>query len=322
MKLNNNKILMRNKEGKPNPEKMISIFRKIYYLILILIVLYVVVYFVMKAFIIKGQGFVTFDIVDIQSPYNGIVKEVNITKHIQKGQFLFNIQERFKNPIIIPKDNVKQSFISNLLIKIHTLKAQYKAKQDELKLLTKEYNKLSIYNGLNLTNNNLLQNIKNKITQTKISLSILKIQIQDYEKAYKNLPKSKPTPQKTISPFTYINHFIYSPVSGEFIEGIENNNTPVKVMDLLCKIQTYNNLRIVGYFPQKYINDLQIGDKIIILLGKKKLQGILKSIKRDKSDVKFTTQQRLKVIIIPIDETFEFWKKHNLLRVKLRKYKW
>jgi len=337
MKLNNNKVFMRKPEGKPKPSKKIDFFKYLYYLILAAIVVYVVYYFIAKAVTIKGEGFVTFDTVTIKSPYSGIVKDLNITKHIQKGQFLCNIEERIKNPaalnqstqtVIMQKPTVTNTQITNLVLKIHTLKAQYKAKKDELRILQREYNKLTTYNSLGLTTKSVqLQSLTNKIIQAKTALEILNVKIKDYEHAYKTLPKISNNKTSVIKKdkkplFVYINHPIYSSVDGFFVDGIRENNTPVKTMEVLFNIQTYNNLRIVGYFPQKYANDLDVGDKIFILVGDQKLRGVIKDIQRRKFDVKFTTQQRLKVEIDPIDGTFEYWKKHNLLKVKLRKYKW
>ena len=331
MKLNNNKVLMRNKEGKPKPEKMIDLFRIFYYLVLIGLFLYVVYYFVAKSLVIKGEGFVTFDIVTINSPYTGIVKDLNITKHIKKGQFLCNIQERIKNTITTQKSKttiMTQTQILNLKVKIDILKTQYKAKKDELKILQKEYNKLLAYNSLELYNPNsiVIQNLRNKISKTKIALKVLKVQIRDYQHVYNYLPQqinsNIQTDIKSKPLFTYIKHPIYSLTTGDFIEGVTTNNIPTKAMNLLFKIQTYKNLRIVGYFSQKYIDELAIGDEINILIAKHKYKGKILHITTNLSELNFKTLQKLKVIIAPIEGDMQFWKEHNLLRVKLRKYKW
>jgi len=322
MKLNNKKVIMRAKEGKPNPEKAIDIFRIIYYSILLGLVLYVVYYFIMKSMIIKAEGFVSFDMVKIESPYNGIVKDLNITQNIKKGQFLCNIQERIKNNGVI-KSVSNNTQIDNLLIKIDTLKVKYKAKQNELALLKKEYEKISPYNSLGLYSpkSTIIQTLKNKIKQAQIELDILKVELKDYKKLYNKL---KHNHKITVIPpiFRYINHPIYSPTKGELFKSIDKNDTPVKMGELLFKIQTYKNLKIIGFFSQKYLNDIAIGDKIKIIIGDSEYYGKINYISPVSSNLKLKTLQKLKVIIIPIEGEEEFWRKCNLLRVKLRKYKW
>jgi len=322
MRLNNKKVIMRAKEGKPNPEKAIDIFRMVYYSILIGLALYVLYYFIMKSLLIKGEGFVTFDMVKIEAPYNGLIKDLNITKKIKRGQFLCNIQERIKNNTIVSK-NFNTTQLENLLVKIDTLKVKYRAKKKELILLQQEYNKMVPYNSLGLYSpkSTIIQNLKDRIYQTKVDINILKVQLQDYLSLYKKLKSKKDI--ITISPiFKYIKHPIYSPTQGELFKGIERNDTPVKVTELLFKIQTYKNLRVVGYFSQRYIQDLNIFDKVKIVVGEHEYYGKIVDITTTSSNLKFKTLQKLKVTIIPLEGDESFWKKCNLLRVKLRKYKW
>ena len=322
MKLNNRKVIMRAKEGKPNPEKAIDVFRSVYYLVLISIALYVLYYFVAKEFIIKGEGFVQFDILNIETPYTGVVKDLNITKHIQKGQFLCNIQERIQNSATSSKTILNTTQLNNLLFKIHTLEVKYKTKKDELKLLKKEYEKIATYNSMGLYNpaNMVVKNLKLQIMQVKLDMKVLEVQLQDYKKAYKNIPSSINIVGNPL--FRYINHPIYSPIKGDFISGIEENNTPVKATSLLFKIQTYKNLKIIGYFAQKYINEMHIGDDVTIMIADESFDGKISHISTSFTDLNFKTSQKLQVTIIPNDTNITIWKKYNLLRVKLRKFKW
>ena len=322
MKLNNRKVIMRAKEGKPNPEKAIDVFRSVYYLVLISIALYVLYYFVAKEFIIKGEGFVQFDILNIETPYTGVVKDLNITKHIQKGQFLCNIQERIQNSATSSKTILNTTQLNNLLFKIHTLEVKYKSKKDELKLLKKEYEKIATYNSMGLYNpaNMVVKNLKLQIMQVKLDMKVLEVQLQDYKKAYKNIPSSINIAGNPL--FRYINHPIYSPINGDFISGIEKNDTPVKATNLLFKIQTYKNLKIIGYFAQKYINEMHIGDDVTIMIADESFDGKISHISTSFTDLNFKTSQKLQVTIIPNDTNITIWKKYNLLRVKLRKFKW
>lgn len=322
MKLNNRKVIMRAKEGKPNPEKAIDVFRSVYYLVLISIALYVLYYFVAKEFIIKGEGFVQFDILNIETPYTGVVKDLNITKHIQKGQFLCNIQERIQNSATSSKTILNTTQLNNLLFKIHTLEVKYKSKKDELKLLKKEYEKIATYNSMGLYNpaNMVVKNLKLQIMQVKLDMKVLEVQLQDYKKAYKNIPSSINIAGNPL--FRYINHPIYSPINGDFISGIEKNDTPVKATNLLFKIQTYKNLKIIGYFSQKYINEMHIGDDVTIMIADESFDGKISHISTSFTDLNFKTSQKLQVTIIPNDTNITIWKKYNLLRVKLRKFKW
>jgi hypothetical protein len=294
---------MRGKEGAPKPEKSIDIFRKLYYLILLIFLGYIIYYFIFRSFVVRGSGFVVSDIITINSSYNGNIIDMYKKNYIKKGDKICIIKERIKNNITKPTKNLK----------LLDLQLQYKAKLNEYNILKKEIEKLNIISGLELfnPNENRLDNLKNKLNQIKLSLKILSMQIKEYKKI---------KPQVT-SLFSYVEHKVISNVSGEIIK--RNNNNVVKVGDLLVKIKTMNNLRVEAYFYQKSIEYLKIKDVVTLLLPDDTTkEGYIKNITFEKDVLNSQIQQMIKVTIIPIDKNISFWKKYDFLKIKVRKYKW
>ena len=322
MKLHNNKNIMRGKEGAPKPEKAIDVFRSVYYLLLISLLLYITYYFILRQVEIKGEGFVSFDILKIEAPYSGRISDINITNKIQKNQFLCNIEERIKNSV--PSTNITQNKVqyTQAYLKLLDLKAKYKVTKEEYLVAKKELKKLESLRSLELYNPNeiVYTNTKNKVDKLKISLELLKTQIE----AYKKLPLMiKKTITKVDIPlFSFIKHKVYSPIDGKLLQTLENNSV-VRVGDVIFTIQTNKNLKIIGYFSQKYIDELKKGDKVkIILPDETEKVGYIVSVSIDSVNVNFKTMQKLKITIMPKDKDVKFWEKYSLLRLKIRKYKW
>jgi len=320
VKLHNNKNIMRGKEGAPKPEKAIDIFRSVYYLLLISLLLYITYYFILRQVVVKGEGFVVFDVLKIEAPYSGRILDVNISNNkIKKNQFLCNIEERIKNSI--PNTNIKnKTQYTQAYFKLLDLKVKYKVTKEEYIIAKKELKKLESLRSLELYNPNevIYLNIKNKVNKLKISLELLKTQIATYQK----LPLINNITKIDMPLFSYINHKVYSPIDGKILQTVENNSI-VKAGDVIFTIQTNKNLKIISYFSQKYIDDLKKGDKVkIILPDEVEKEGYIKAISINNVNLNFETTQKLKITIIPIDKNITFWEKYSLLRLKIRKYKW
>ena len=327
MRLRNNKnVIMRGKEGAPKPEKTIDIFRKFYYLLLFAFIGYLIYYFIFTKFIVRGMGYVEFDVVSIYSPVTGKVIDLNITKKVNKNQFLCNIQERIKNniPAPTPQKIVINDKITAQELKLIDLKAKYKMLQEQKKLLEKKLKKLTQYQILELYNYNeksQIDNVKNQLEKIKLQMNMIKVEI----KTYKNIPKPKVIikPAPKIPLYSYINHPIYSPASGIMVKNVELNNTVVKIQDVLFKIQTNKNLKIVAYFSQKNIAFLKKNDEVKLYLPDGKLEkGIVTQIAVNNFNMQAESSQKLKVIIIPKNKNIKFWDKYRFLNIKIRKYKW
>jgi len=294
---------MRGKEGAPKPEKSIDIFKNTYYFILFFFLAYLIYYFVFRNLVVRGSGFVVTDIITINAPYNGeLIKEFNNT-YVKKGDVVYLIKERIssKTPPTLPPS------------KLIPLKAQYKVKLQEFKTLKKEFDKLDVAHSLELFNPNetQYQNLKNRLNQLKIELKLLSLQIKEYSKI-------KPPPQKL---FSYINHKVISNSNGEIIK--QNNNNIVKMGDLLLKIKTNNNLRIIAFFYQKNIKYIKPNDIVTILLpDESEKKGIIQKVTFEKNVLDSQAQQMIKTIIIPIDKNTSFWNQYEFLKIKVRKYKW
>ena len=317
---------MRGKEGAPKPEKTIDIFRKFYYLVLFSFIGYLFYYFIFNKFIVRGMGYVEFDVVSIYSPVNGKVIDLNITQKVHKNQFLCNVQERIKNNIPTPTSQkiIINEKISSQDIKLIDLKAKYNVIIKQIEILENKLKKLNQYKILGLYNPNeisKIDNLQNQLEQLKLQKTLLHTEIISYQKLPKPKVIIKPAPK--IPRYSYINHTIYSPVDGIMIKNIKLNNTIVKMQDVLFKIQTNKNLRIVGYFSQKNIEYLHKNDKVKLYLPDSKLEfGIIKQIEVNNFDMQADSTQKLKAIIVPDNKNIKFWQKYRFLNIKIRKYKW
>jgi len=317
---------MRGKEGAPKPEKTIDIFKKFYYVVLFSLIGYLIYYFVFNKFIVRGFGYVEFDVVKIYSPINGKVMDLNISPKVKKGQLLCTIEERIKNnlPVLSSKKVIINEKITQQEIKLISLKAKYKILKKESQILKSKLNKFSSYEILELYNPNeinKINNLKNQLQQLELQLDLLKTEIN----SYKSLPKPKviikPVPK--IPLYSYIKHYIHSPVNGILVEYIKLNNGIVKMKDILFKIQTNKNLRIIGYFSQKNIDYLHKNNEVRLYLpdGRKE-KGFIEKIEVNNFDMGLDSLQKLKVTIIPQNKSLKFWNKYRFLNIKIRKYKW
>jgi len=324
MKLNANKTIMMGKEGNPKPEKRINVFRFFYYFILIFIVIYLIYYFAMKEMLVKGKGFVHFNVVSVESQTKGVIKDLNISiKVIKRGDFLCNIQERIRDNSMKINNNNTNNIINNLNLKLASLKIQYKVLSKELKANKKNISKLEALASLHLYNTNETRytNLKNKFDDDKLKLDILKSQMLEYKKIIAKY-RSKIKPETDNEIYSYVKYPVYSPVDGEIYNQSNFNDKVVKSGESLFSIITFNNVEIIAFFSQKNLNFLRPKQRLTIVLsdGTKK-EGFVKSISTDTMEANFETLPKIKVIIEPLDKNITFWRRYNFLKVNLWKYK-
>ena len=309
MKLHQKKSIMRAEEGKPKIEKSVGYAVYVYYTILIILLLYVGSYFISKAFTIKSEGIVEANSTLIQTPYTGIVSDINFTKKIKPHQFLCNIKESIK---VITNQNPasSNSIVINLKMKLSLAKTNYIVSKKQYNIDLKQFNRVKKAQILGLIDikDNIFQNILLKLKEDKLNIMNYKLQIQNYQNLLKQVDIHK-TNNITIK---YINHPIYAPIKGYLLQQNVFNGSVVKRGDVLATIQNFDIIQIVAKFPIDNISKIKQDTifKIILPDGITK-EGYVKSFIPNKNIIK--------TILIPLDKNKTFWKKYNLSNVKLKK---
>jgi len=312
MKLNNKKSIMRANEGKPKIEKSVGYSVYIYYTILTILLLYVGSYFISKLITVKATGVVQANSIKIQTPYNGIVTDINFTKKIKLHQFLCNIKETIK----VQNNNtnpINKTLLINLKTKLSSAKINYILAKKQYNIDFVRFKKLQKAQILGLIDikDNIFQNSKLTLKEDKINIMNYKLQIQNYQKLLKEYLSYKAPINNTIK-IKYINHPIYSQTNGYLFTQNIFNGSVVKSGDVLAIIQNFDKLEIIATFPISKISKLKQNSvfKIILPDGTTK-EGYIKSF--------VPSNNLIKAVIIPLDKNITFWKKYNLANVKIKK---
>ena len=312
MKLNNKKSIMRANEGKPNIEKSVGYAVYVYYAILLTLLLYVGSYFVSKFITIKANGIVQANSITIQTPYNGVVTDVNFTKNIKPHQLLCNIKESIKiqnNTSSLPN----QTLLINLKMKLSSAKINYILAKKQYKIDLSKFNRRKKAQILGLIDikDDIFQNLKIVLKEDKINIMNYKLQIQNYKILLNQVENSYKKTSNNIN-IKYIKHPIYSPINGYLSQQNIFNGSVVKSGDVLAIIQNFDKIEIAATFDIKEINEIIPNSifKIILPNGIEKKGYIQSSI---------PSNHFIKATIIPLDKNMSFWKKYNLANVKIKK---
>jgi len=311
MRLNNKKSIMRANEGKPKIEKSVGYSVYIYYTILTILLLYVGSYFISKLITVKATGIVEANTIKVQTPYNGVVTDINFTKKIKYHQFLCNIKETIK--VQNNTTPVNKTVLINLKMKLSSAKINYILAKKQYNIDFVRFKKLQKAQILGLIDikDNIFQNLKLTLKEDKINIINYKLQIQNYKNLLKQYLSYKAPINNTIK-IKYINHPIYSQTNGYLFTQNVFNRSVVKSGDVLAIIQNFDKIEIIATFPINKISKLKQNSvfKIILPDGTTK-EGYIKSF--------VPSNENIKAVIIPLDKNISFWKKYNLANVKIKK---
>jgi len=248
----------------------LSFDRLMYFVVLTAIFVGLLFYFGSGFIAIKANGHVLFDKVFVRLSEDIFIKKMYINEgdFIKKGDTLFAYENLDENKLFQSKQLNKQesSWNSQQIIqtqnKINQVEIEKEFTQQKINEIDSEINQMKLELSLDIQNRRALQDLKLSLSKEKLMLEKLNEEKKSLEEFMRNVENQ----QKNIGLISFHSSIKYftSPMNANITKLNYNQFETVLKGNEVLSLHNDANIYIRGYFEQKDLKYIQIGDELDI----------------------------------------------------------
>lgn len=258
--------------SEPKRQKPTISFDRLMYFVIVLLIFLGIIYYFGKGFLfVKANGHVLFDKVHVRLP-----NDIFITKfyksegdYIVKGDTLFeyeNIDETKLAQTSMIK-NQQSSWINQQIIqtqnKLNQIKIEMEFSQNKILEIEEDVNRTKLEVSIDLQNRKILQDLNTSLYKELLNVEKFKEEVKSLQLYLFDL-ENQNIIQQTASLADKKMYYFVSPIDANITKLMFSNFETVLKGDEILNIHSNNNIHIRGYFEQKDLKYIKIGDELAI----------------------------------------------------------